>query len=118
MSTRNRFLMPFSFLVRSEIGIIQPMSITIKTGADIDAMRLAGRLASEVLDYITPFVKPGVTTEELDKLCHDYMVNEQGCVPAPLNYAPGGHKPYPKSICTSINQQVCHGIPSDKQLKD
>ncbi|MBP8191354.1 MAG: M24 family metallopeptidase, partial [Aquabacterium sp.] len=59
------------------------MSITIKSGADIDAMRLAGRLASEVLDYITPFVKPGVTTEELDKLCHDYMVNEQGCVPAP-----------------------------------
>ena len=66
------------------------MSITIKSGAEIDAMRLAGRLASELLDYITPFVKVGVTTEELDKLCHDYMVNEQGCVPAPLNYAPGG----------------------------
>ena len=94
------------------------MSITIKSGADIDAMRLAGRLASEVLDYITPFVKPGVTTEELDKLCHDYMVNEQGCVPAPLNYAPGGHAPYPKSICASINHQVCHGIPNDRPLKD
>ena len=94
------------------------MSITIKTGADIDGMRLAGRLASEVLDYITPFVKPGVTTETLDKACHDYMVEVQGCIPAPLNYAPGGHKPYPKSICTSINQRVCHGIPSDKVLKD
>ncbi len=86
------------------------MSITIKTGADIDAMRVAGRLASEVLDYLTPFVKPGVTTEALDKLAHDYMVNEQGTIPAPLNYAPGGHAPYPKSICTSINHQVCHGI--------
>ncbi|MEY4766626.1 MAG: hypothetical protein RI907_3299 [Pseudomonadota bacterium] len=94
------------------------MSITIKTGAEIDGMRLAGRLASEVLDYITPFVKPGITTDELDKLCHDYMVGEQGCIPAPLNYAPGGHNPYPKSICTSINQQVCHGIPSDRALKD
>jgi len=94
------------------------MSISIKSGADIDAMRIACRLASEVLDYITPFVKPGVTTDELDKLCHDYMVDVQGCIPAPLNYAPGGHKPYPKSICASINQQVCHGIPSDRALKD
>ncbi len=94
------------------------MSITIKTGAEIDGMRLAGRLASEVLDYITPFVKPGITTDELDRLCHDHMVKVQGCIPAPLNYAPGGHNPYPKSICTSINQQVCHGIPSDRALKD
>jgi len=81
-------------------------------------MRIAGRLAGEVLDYITPFVKAGVRTEELDKLCHDYMVDVQGCIPAPLNYAPGGHTPYPKSICTSINHQVCHGVPSDKQLKN
>lgn len=81
-------------------------------------MRIAGRLAGEVLDYIAPFVKPGVTTDELDKLCHDYMVNIQGCIPAPLNYAPHGHKPYPKSICTSINHQVCHGVPSDKKLKN
>ncbi len=94
------------------------MTITIKTAQDIEAMRVACRLASEVLDYIEPFVKPGVTTEELDKLCHDYMVDVQQCIPAPLYYAPGGYKPYPKSICTSINQQVCHGIPSsDKLLK-
>jgi methionyl aminopeptidase len=94
------------------------MSITIKTGADIDAMRIAGRLASEVLDYLTPFVKPGITTEALDKLAHDYMVDVQGTIPAPLNYAPGGHTPYPKSICTSINHQICHGIPNDRALKD
>ena len=81
-------------------------------------MRIAGRLAGEVLDYIAPFVKAGITTDELDKLCHDYMVKVQGCIPAPLNYAPGGHNPYPKSICTSINHQVCHGIPSDKKLKN
>lgn len=81
-------------------------------------MRIAGRLAGEVLDYIAPFVKVGVSTEEIDKLCHDYMVNEQGCIPAPLNYAPQGHTPYPKSICTSINHQVCHGIPGDKKLKN
>ncbi len=94
------------------------MAITIKNEQDIEKMRIAGRLASEVLDYIEPFVKPGVTTEELDRLCHDYMVNVQGCIPAPLNYAPPGHAPYPKSICTSINQQVCHGVPSDRVLKN
>ena len=93
------------------------MTITLKTAQDIEGMRVACRLASEVLDYITPFVKPGVTTNELDKLCHDYMVDVQQCIPAPLNYAPGGYKPYPKSICTSINHQVCHGIPNDKPLK-
>jgi methionyl aminopeptidase len=94
------------------------MTITIKTADDIAGMRIAGRLASEVLDMLTPHVKPGITTEQLDKLAHDHMVKEQGCIPAPLNYAPGGHTPYPKSICTSINQQVCHGVPSDKVLKD
>jgi len=94
------------------------MAITIKSPQDIEKMRVAGRLAGEVLDYITPFVKPGVTTDELDKLCHDYMVNVQGCIPAPLNYAPPGHRPYPKSICTSINHQVCHGVPGDKKLKN
>ncbi len=94
------------------------MSISIKTPDEITKMRVAGRLAGEVLDYITPFVKAGVTTDELDKLCHDYMVDEQCCIPAPLNYAPGGHKPYPKSICASINHQVCHGIPSEKKLKN
>ena len=93
------------------------MSVTIKTPEEIEKMRIAGRLGSEVLDYITPFVKPGVTTGELDKLCHDYMVDVQGCIPAPLNYAPPGYKPYPKSICTSINHQVCHGVPGEKALK-
>ena len=93
------------------------MSIVIKSAEEIAKMRVACRLAAEVLDYITPFVQPGVTTGELDKLCHDYMVDVQGCIPAPLNYAPPGHKPYPKSICTSVNHQVCHGVPGDKKLK-
>jgi methionyl aminopeptidase len=94
------------------------MNIIIKTADEIDKMRVAGRLAGEVLDFITPFVKPGVTTGELDRLCHDFMVHEQGCIPAPLNYTPSGYKPYPKSICTSVNHQVCHGVPGGKQLKN
>lgn len=93
------------------------MSIVIKQPEEIEKMRVAGRLASEVLDYITPFVQPGVTTGELDRLCHDYMVDVQGTIPAPLNYAPPGHQPYPKSICTSVNHQVCHGVPGDRKLK-
>ena len=93
------------------------MSITIKTPEEIEAMRVAGRLASEVLDFITPHVKPGVATGELDRLCHEYMVNVQGTIPAPLNYAPPGYRPYPKSICASVNHQVCHGIPGDRPLK-
>jgi methionyl aminopeptidase len=94
------------------------MTITINNADDIAQMRIAGRLASEVLDYITPFVVNGVTTEKLDQLCHDYMVNVQQTIPAPLNYAPDGHTPYPKSICTSVNHQICHGVPSDKILKN
>jgi len=94
------------------------MSIVIKNAAEIEAMRTAGRLASEVLDYVTPFVKPGITTGELDRLCHDYMTQVQGTIPAPLNYAPPGYRPFPKSICTSVNHQVCHGIPGDKVLKN
>ena len=94
------------------------MSITLKTPDEIEKMRVAGRLAAEVLDFITPFIKPGITTGEVDKLCHDYMVDVQGCIPAPLNYAPSGYKPYPKSTCTSVNHQVCHGVPGDKQLKN
>src|SRR4051812_991304 len=94
------------------------MSIHIKTAEDIERMRVAGRLASEVLDFISPHVKPGVTTGELNELCHDYMVNVQKTIPAPLNYAPPGYKPFPKSICTSVNHQVCHGIPGDKVLKN
>jgi methionyl aminopeptidase len=94
------------------------MAIVIKTSEDIERMRVAGRLAAEVLDFVTPHVRPGVTTGELDRLCHDYMVGQQGCVPAPLNYAPPGYRPFPKSICTSVNHQVCHGIPGDRVLKN
>jgi len=93
------------------------MAITLKTAADIEGMRIAGRLASEVLDMLTSHVKPGITTEQLDKLAHDHIVHVQGAVPAPLNYAPPGYTPYPKSICTSVNHQVCHGIPNERALK-
>ena len=93
------------------------MTITIKNSEDIKKMRIAGKLASEVLDFITPFIQLNITTGEIDKLCHDYMVNEQKTIPAPLNYAPPGHSPYPKSVCTSVNNQICHGIPSSKALK-
>lgn len=87
---------------------------SVKTPEEIAKMRVAGRLAAEVLEMIGPYVKPGVTTGELDRICHDYIVNEQKAIPAPLNY-----HGFPKSICTSINQVVCHGIPSDtKVLKD
>ncbi len=93
------------------------MSVVLKNPEEIEKMRLAGRLAGEVLDFIAPHVRPGVTTAELDRLCHEYMVNVQGTIPAPLHYAPPGYPPYPKSICTSVNHQVCHGIPGDKALK-
>ena len=93
------------------------MTITYKDAHGIAGMRVAGRLASEVLDYLTPYVKPGATTNELDKLAHDYITQVQGAIPAPLNYTGGGNVPYPKSICTSVNHQVCHGIPNDKPLK-
>lgn len=94
------------------------MTVHIKTAQEIEKMRIAGRLASEVLDYITPFVDVGITTEELDTLCHHYMVDVQKTIPAPLNYAPSGHSPYPKSICTSVNNQICHGVPGQKKLKN
>ena len=93
------------------------MTITYKDAHGVAGMRVAGKLASEVLDYLTPFVVPGVTTNALDKLAHDYIVDVQGCIPAPLNYTGGGKIAYPKSICTSVNHQVCHGIPNDKALK-
>jgi methionyl aminopeptidase len=93
------------------------MTITIKSAADIEGMRIAGRLAAEVLDMLTPHVRPGITTGELDKLAHDYIVNEQQAIPAPLNYQPNGYPPYPKSVCTSINDQVCHGVPGERALK-
>ena len=93
------------------------MSVAIKSAEDIEKMRVAGRLAAELLDYLTPHVQPGVTTGELDRFAHDYQVNVQQVVPATLNYAPPGHRPYPASICTSVNHVVCHGIPGDKKLK-
>ena len=93
------------------------MPITINNQEDIERMRIAGKLASEVLDFITPLIKPSITTEKIDSLCHDFMTNEQGTIPAPLNYAPPGHTPFPKSICTSVNNQICHGIPGEKILK-
>jgi methionyl aminopeptidase len=93
------------------------MTITYKDAAGIAGMRVAGQLASEVLDYLTPFVQAGVSTNALDQLAHDYIVQVQGGIPAPLNYKGGGNTPYPKSICTSVNHQVCHGIPNDKALK-
>lgn len=89
------------------------MPVTIKIGEEIEKMRVAGRLAAEVLEMIAPHVKQGVTTEELDRLCHDFIVNEQKAIPAPLNY-----RGFPKSICTSVNHQVCHGIPGNKKLKN
>jgi methionyl aminopeptidase len=93
------------------------MAVSIKSPQEIEKMKVAGRLAAEVLDFITPHVKAGVTTGELDRLCHDYITQEQKAIPAPLNYAPPGYQPYPKSICTSVNHVVCHGVPGDKKLK-
>jgi methionyl aminopeptidase len=92
------------------------MAIEIKSAADIERMRVAGRLAAEVLDFITPHVRAGISTGELDRLCHDFMVNVQGTIPAPLNYAPAGYTPYPRSICTSVNHQVCHGVPDESKV--
>jgi methionyl aminopeptidase len=89
------------------------MAVSIKTADEIEKMRIAGRLAADVLTMIEPHVKVGVTTDELNQICHDYIVNEQNAIPAPLNY-----HGFPKSICTSINHVICHGIPGDKKLKD
>lgn len=89
------------------------MAITIKTSEELEKMRHAGRLAAAVLDMIEPYVTPGITTGELDRICHDFIVNEQQAVPAPLNY-----RGFPKSICTSVNHVVCHGIPGEKRLRN
>lgn len=88
------------------------MTVTIKTEAEIEKMRVAGRLASEVLDMIEEHVKAGITTDELNTICHDYIINVQDAIPAPLNY-----RGFPKSVCTSVNHVICHGIPGDKKLK-
>ncbi len=87
------------------------MTVSIKTSDEIDKMRVAGRLAAEVLEMIGEHVVPGVSTGQLDRICHEYIVNQQKAIPAPLNY-----KGFPKSICTSVNQVVCHGIPSDSKI--
>ncbi len=89
------------------------MTVTIKTAEEIEKMRVAGRLAAEVLEMIEPHVQAGVTSLELDQICHDYMVNVQKTIPAPLNY-----HGFPKSICTSVNHVICHGIPNEKRLKN
>ncbi len=86
------------------------MSVSIKKPDQIEKMRIAGKLAADVLVMIEPFVKPGVSTGDLDRICHDFMVNDQKVIPAPLNY-----HGFPKSICTSVNEVVCHGIPADKR---
>lgn len=98
-------------LLQQEIDL----AIIIKTPQEIEKMRVAGKLAADVLQMIGTYVKKGVTTAELDRLCHDYIVNQQQAIPAPLNY---GQPPFPKSICTSVNHCICHGIPADKKLKD
>ncbi|MDA8389456.1 MAG: type I methionyl aminopeptidase [Gammaproteobacteria bacterium] len=88
------------------------MAISIKTPEEIQKMRVAGRLAADVLEMIAPHVVPGITTGELDRICHDYIIDVQQAIPAPLNY-----RGFPRSICTSVNHQVCHGIPGDRILK-
>ncbi len=87
------------------------MTVSIKTPEEIEKMRVAGRMAAEVLEFIEPFVVVGVSTEKLNQLCHEYITQEQKAIPAPLNY-----KGFPKSICTSVNHVVCHGIPSTKKV--
>src|SRR5437773_11103446 len=93
------------------------MSVTIKSADEIEKMRVAGRLASQLLDYLTPHVKAGVSTGELDRLAHDHQVKVQHVVPATLNYAPPGHRPSRASICTPVTHVVCHAIPGDKKRK-
>ena len=83
----------------------------IKTLSDIEEMKVAGKLAAEVLEMITPFVKPGISTGELDSICHDYIINEQNAIPANV-----GYRGFEKTICSSLNQVVCHGIPDDKRI--
>jgi methionyl aminopeptidase len=89
------------------------MTVSIKNPEEIEKMRVAGRLAADVLEMIEPHVQAGITTGELDRICHDYIVDVQQAVPAPLNY-----HGYPRSVCTSVNHVVCHGIPSEKRLKN
>ncbi len=94
------------------------MAVTIKNAEQQNSMRVAGRLAADVLDMITDYVKPGITTDELNDICHRYITEVQDAIPAPLNYRGGGPVPFPKSICTSLNHVICHGIPSDRKLRN
>lgn len=107
-------LMFFSiYLLKLQLlSLTVAMNITLKTPEEITKMRVVGRLAAEVLEMIESYVVPGVSTDELNAICHDYIINFQKAIPAPLNY-----RGFPKSICTSVNQVVCHGIPSSKKLK-
>ena len=89
----------------------------LRSPREIAHIRKAGLIVWAAHQAAAALVKPGVTTAELDRLCHDYMVDVQQCIPAPLNYAPPGYAPYPKSICASVNHQVCHGVPNDRALK-
>jgi methionyl aminopeptidase len=89
------------------------MAVHIKSSEEIEKMRVAGRLAAQVLHMIGPHVEAGISTDELDRICHDYIVNDLDAIPAPLNY-----RGFPKSICTSLNHQVCHGIPGERKLKN
>ncbi len=95
-----------------DLEALRPGAIRLHRAEDFEGMRRAGRLAAETLDFITPHVEPGVTTGHLDQLCHDFIL-KHGAVPAPL-----GYRGYPKSICTSVNHVVCHGIPGDKRLEN
>ena len=90
----------------------RPQGIELHGVEDFEGMRRAGRLAAETLDFITDYVQPGVTSEELDRLCHEFII-ARGATPAPL-----GYRGYPKSICVSVNHEVCHGIPGDRKLRD
>ena len=93
------------------------MKSIFKEVSDLNGMRHAGKLASEVLDFITPYIQEGVSTENIDRLCHEFMRDVQHTIPAPLNYQPPGYPPFPKSICTSVNDVICHGIPGERVLK-
>jgi methionyl aminopeptidase len=99
----------FHLIERKGLG----MTITLKNTDEIEKMKVAGRLAAEVLEVVAPYVKAGITTDELDTICHNHIVNEQKAIPAALNY-----HGFPKSVCTSVNHVICHGIPGDKKLKD
>ena len=94
------------------------MPIPLKTATDVAGMRLAGRLASEVLDLLEPHIRPGITTREIDRLAHAHITQVQQAIPATLGYQPPGYPAYPASLCTSVNEVVCHGIPDERPLRN